>query len=170
MRDTIRLLVLAASTLAGGTVAAGTATSNLSVTATVNSTCQTSTTTVAFGVYNPASGSASDSTGAVKVQCTVGTTYTIALDAGGNPGTPGDVTTRRMAANVSDRLPYQLFLDSARTTVWGDGGSGSLNPVSGSHSGDGSEQSYTVYGRIAAGQFVAPGSYIDTVVATVSYV
>jgi len=169
MRLNKRLLALAASLAASQSIHAGTTTANLGVTTTVNSTCVVSTTTVAFGVYNPASASNTDSTGAVSVQCTSTTTYTVALDAGSNPGTAGNVNTRQMLAGASNLLPYQLYLDSARSTVWGNGTSGSLNPTSGTFTGNGSAQSYTVYGRITPGQYVAPGSYVDTVVATVSY-
>jgi spore coat protein U-like protein len=35
--------------------------------------------------------------------------------------------------------------------------------------GNGAAQVETVYGQIPAGQFVAPGSYSDTITATVTY-
>lgn len=169
MRNPIRILV-ALLALAANTAFAATTTANLSVTATVNATCSVVTTTVAFGVYNPASATPTDASGAVTVTCTSGTTYTIALDAGANPSTPGNATTRRMKANTADFLPYTLYLDSGHATIWGDGTNGtSVNPTTGSFTGDGSAQGQTVYGRVAINQYVAAGSYVDTVVATVTY-
>lgn len=156
--------------LASATAIAGTASANLNVTATVNSNCIATTGAVSFGTYDPSSGSAKDASGSVTVTCTAGTTYTIALDAGANAGTGGDATTRQMLANASDLLPYTLYLDASRTTIWGDGANGtSVNPAAGSFTGDGSAQAHVAYGRITAGQYVAPGSYVDTVVATVTY-
>jgi len=166
-----RYKVLAALlTFWANTAIAATATANLSVTATVSGACSVTTSPVAFGAYNPLSGSLLDATGAVTVTCTSGTTYSIALDAGANASTTSDANTRRMLANTSDFLPYALYLDSGHTTIWGDGLNGtSVNPTSSTFTGDGTAQGRTVYGRIAAGQNVAPGTYSDTVVATITY-
>jgi spore coat protein U-like protein len=35
--------------------------------------------------------------------------------------------------------------------------------------GNGAAQAITVYGQAAAGQYVAPGSYADTITATITY-
>ncbi len=145
-----------------------TTTANLSVTATVTATCAVATSPVAFGVYDP-TGADLDTAGAVTITCTSGTTYSVALDAGASPSTPGDATTRRMV-DGANFLPYALYLDAGRATVWGDGLNGtSLNPTAGTFTGDGTAQARTVYGRITAGQYVPPGAYADTVVATVTY-
>jgi spore coat protein U-like protein len=150
--------------------AAATATGTFSVTATVNSTCTVGTSNVAFGTYDPSSGSANNASGSVSVTCTTGSTYSIALDAGGNAGGASVFSNRRMKAGTSNYLPYQLYLDSGHATVWGDGtNSSSLNPASGTYTGNGSAQGYTVYGQLTAGQYVAPGSYTDTVNVTVTY-
>lgn len=152
--------------LCAGAAHAGSTSASLGVSATVSSVCTATTTPIAFGTYNPASGSALDASGAVMVTCTVGTTYSVALNAGANPSVAGDVTTRRMADASSNYLPYQIYLDSSHNTVWGNGTSGS---ASSGHTGDGSAQGYTAYGRIPASQYVVPGSYTDTVVATITY-
>ena len=156
--------------LTANMASAATTTANLSVTATVTSTCVVATTTVAFGIYDPSAGSPTDATGAVTVTCTPLMTYSIALGAGANPSTTGNVNTRRMLANASDYLPYQLYLDAGHTTVWGDGANGSsVNPTTGTFSADGTAQSKNVYGRVTAGQYVPTGSYVDTVLATITY-
>jgi len=154
------LLILSAST-----AHAATATGNLSVTATVSGTCTLTTTPVAFGTYDPAAGADDTATGAVTVTCTSGTGYTVSLDAGANELTPGDITTRRMLANTSDYLPYQLYQDSGHTTAWGDTGGAILT----GQTGNGSAQAINVYGVIVKNQYVAAGSYVDTVVVTVTY-
>ncbi|MFZ3081450.1 spore coat U domain-containing protein [Rhodoferax ferrireducens] len=157
-------------TLGANIAVAATTTTNLNVTATVSATCSVTTSAVAFGTYDPTSASPKDATGSATVTCTSGTTYSIALDAGAHESTPGDASTRRMLANTADYLPYTLYLDSGHTTIWGDGANGtSVNPSSGTFTGDGTDQSYSVYGRIAAGQYVAAGSYSDAVVTTVTY-
>ncbi len=169
-RQAMKYLVLAASAaMVSNAGNAATTTGNLSVTATVTSACLVVTLPVAFGIYDPTSGTPTDATGSVTVTCTFGTTYTIALDDGANPGMAGDVNTRRMLANASDYLPYNLYLDAGHATVWGDGISGSLNPTTGSFTATGLPQAYSVYGRIPINQYVAGGAYLDTVVATVTY-
>ena len=153
-------------------VLAGTATATLNVTATVISACSVSVpTNVAFGNYNPASGSPTNATGTLNVTCTSSTPYQIAMDAGANASTANNTTTRRMQAAGSRYLPYSLYLDSGHTTIWGDGNnSSSLYPTNSTYAnGTGVAQSYSIYGQITANQYVAPGSYSDTVTVTVTY-
>ena len=158
-------LLLCLLTCSAGTLNAATVTSDLSVTATVSSTCVVSTSPVAFGTYNPSSASDSVSTGTVTITCTNGTTYTVSLDAGANESSAGNVGTRRMKANTSDYLPYQLYKDEAHTAVWGDAGADIL----GSQTGNGSAQAISVYGVVLKNQYVSAGSYVDTVVVTITY-
>lgn len=158
-------LLAALLLLSASTTHAATATGNLSVTATVSGTCTLTTSPVAFGTYDPASGTDDTATGTVTVTCTNGTGYTVSLDAGANEETPGDVSTRRMLAAASQYLPYQLYQDSGHTTVWGDSGGAILT----GQTGDGTAQPISVYGLITAGQYVPAGSYTDTVVVTITY-
>jgi spore coat protein U-like protein len=62
-------------------------------------------------------------------------------------------------------LSYALFSDAARTVNWGQ--TISTDTVAGT--GNGSAQALTVYGDVAAAQFLAPGAYTDTITATVTY-
>ena len=70
-------------------------------------------------------------------------------------------------------LSYNLYADAGRTSVWGDGTGGSVAVESSvllDVLGWAPTQSFTVYGRIGAGQTGAvPGSYADTVSVTVTY-
>jgi spore coat protein U-like protein len=63
------------------------------------------------------------------------------------------------------QLGYALYTDSGYSLIWDDIGGANVN----SGTGNGSAQNYTVYGKIPTGQYLAPGGYTDTVIATVSY-
>lgn len=143
---------------------AATASSTLSVDATVTANCTVSTSPIAFGSVNPISGANVDASGGITVTCTNGTGWTAA--AGVGTGTGASFTSRRMK-NGSNLLSYNIYTDSARSSVWGDG-SGSTATIG--NTGTGSAQSVTVYGRVSSGQTsVPPGDYADTVSVTVTY-
>ena len=166
----LRLQWLAAAVLVLGSSAAvaGSANASLAVSASVSLTCAITTTPVNFGVYDPSSRSATDATGAVMIICTQGVICDIALDAGAHPRIPGNITTRRMQpAETGHSLPYALFTDSARATIWGNQFNNNDRFVT--HVGNGMAHQYPVYGRIDAGQFVPAGLYADTVIATLTY-
>lgn len=126
--------------------------------------CSVSATNVAFGTYDPFSGSALDSTGTVTVDCgtLTSTQYTVSLSTGGN----GTYFPRAMNSG-GNTLPYNLYTDSAHTTIWGDG-SGATATVSGSAS-LGNPKNHTVYGRIPGGENPVVGSYADSITATVTF-
>ncbi len=63
-------------------------------------------------------------------------------------------------------LTASVPVDASRSTVWGDGSSSTQTHGG---TGTGSNQSVTIYGRVAALTGVVPGSYADTVTVTVSY-
>jgi len=62
-------------------------------------------------------------------------------------------------------LKYALYSNSARTTNWGN----TVGTDTVSWTGTGSTQSLTVYGQIPGGQSPKPGSYLDTITATITY-
>lgn len=139
---------------------ASTATTTFAVTATVQSTCIVSATAMAFGTYT---GVVANATSVVTVTCTNTTPYNVGL----NPGlaTGATVTTRKMTGPGAALLGYALYSDSARSVNWGQ--TVGTDTVTGT--GNGSGQALTVYGAVAAGQYVAPGAYADTITATVTY-
>ncbi|MBR0667019.1 spore coat U domain-containing protein [Roseomonas hellenica] len=139
---------------------AATATGTFQVTATVQATCLISANPLAFGTYT---GTQTDATTTLAVTCTNTTPYTVGLDAG--TATGATVTTRRMTGPASAFLNYALFSDSARTINWGN--TVGTNTVAGT--GSGAAQTLTVYGRVPAAQFVAPGAYVDTITATITF-
>jgi spore coat protein U-like protein len=131
--------------------------------------CTVSATTLAFGNYSPRSASITSSVGTIRISCTallqLNVSYSIALSAGGG----GSYATRRLTSG-SNRLPYQLYRDSAGTSIWGDGTAGT-STVTGVETLVllGSGRNLSVYGRLPPGQNVAPGAYADTVQVTVTY-
>lgn len=139
-------------------------TGGLSVNATITSNCAVSTTTVAFGNIDVTLNTAVDATGGMSVTCTNGTAWTAKADAGtGGAGT--SLTHRKMTG--PDKLSYDLFTDSTRTTKWGDGVTSGTATITGT--GTGSAQASTIYGRVRAGSTARAGSYSDTVTVTVTY-
>lgn len=143
-------------------VQAQTATASFTVTATVLPSCTvTGGVPLAFGVVTP--GVQRDASVTISALCTVGTPYTLALDAGTGSGATAAV--RRMTSG-SDTLAYTLYQDMGRTTAWGDGTGGTSTRGS---TGTGLQQSFTVYGRIASDAQAAVGVYSDTITVTATY-
>jgi len=103
-----------------------------------------------------------DQTSTLQVTCTNTTPYNIGLDAG--TGTGASVATRKLTSG-GNTVNYTLYSDSGRSTVWGN--TISTDTVAGT--GNGSAQSYTVYGRIPTQTTPAPGTYTDTITVTVTY-
>jgi spore coat protein U-like protein len=143
---------------------AQTATASLSVTATVAKNCSITTTAVAFGSYDPVVANAAtplDGTGSVVVTCTKGAGTRIDLGLGSNAS--GSV--RRMLGGT-DLLTYELYTDSGRSTVWGSGAGAGQTIAAAPNK---NPRTFTVYGRVPAGQDVGAASYADTVVATINF-
>jgi spore coat protein U-like protein len=121
-----------------------------------------STTSVAFGIYNPVNGSPTDSTGSVSYFCAGALAPVISISAGSS----GSFSPRQMTSTSTDVLTYNLYIDAARTTVWGDGTGGS-STVNGTTATN--PATNTIYGRIFPGQSVAAGNYSDTLTVTLNF-
>ncbi len=137
------------------------ATGSLAISATVNKVCVLTAGSVAFGVYDPVGVNAAtplDAAGTFTVACTKNTAYTIGLDNGQHFA----LGARHMAAGP-EQLPYELYSDSGRTTVWN-----ATNTV-GATAANTTPVTLTVYGRVPAAQNVADGSFADTVTSTVTF-
>jgi spore coat protein U-like protein len=142
-------------------VQAATATSSFAVTASVTANCTISAGALAFGAYDPVVANAStnlDQTSTITVACTKGSTGTVSLDNGTNFS--GGLRRMKAGANF---LNYEMYNDSARTTVWNATNTVSYTAASKATS------SLTLYGRVPSGQDVPVGSYSDTVVATITF-
>lgn len=134
-------------------------------------TCSVSAGSVAFGIYDPLAAGPLDSTGIIQATCTSASpprvTYEIRLDT----GQAGSFAPRAMAGGAS-QLSYNLYIDAARSAVWGDG-SGGTSVVTADYNltppGSTQTDSYTVYGRVPAAQVVTAGSYLDTITVTLEF-
>lgn len=133
---------------------------NFNVTATVTKACTISAASLVFGAY---SGALITSTSIISATCTNGTTYNIGLSAGTAIG--ATVTKRSMTGPAGALLGYKIFSNSTYTTNWGN--TVGTDTVTGT--GSGLVKSHTVYGQIPAGESGAPGSYNDTITATITY-
>jgi spore coat protein U-like protein len=138
----------------------GTVTNTMSVTAIVQATCLISASALNFGPYP---GLLINTSSVLTVTCTNTTVFNIGLNAG--TATGATVTTRKMTGPASATLNYKLFRDSARTQNWGNTvGTDTLISL-----GNGTALQYGVFGQLPAGQYVTPGAYADTIIATVTY-
>lgn len=138
----------------GRTVAAGML---LAVAAPAAASCTATAQAVSFGAYSTMSSAALDGVGNVHVNCSAELLFTVKLSAGN-----GTVDNRLMLSGT-DQLGYNLYTDTARLLVWGDGVNGN------SVTGTGTSVDLPVYGRIRALQNVRVGTYTDTVVVTVTF-
>lgn len=135
--------------------------------------CSVSTTPVSFGVYNALSASPFDSAGNVRVSCggVAGllVPYQIVLGKGVN----GSNFSPRKMASGANRLQYDLYTDSAHTSIWGNGINEGTQTVPGFVKifllGP-TYQDHTIYGRIPGSQTTVPaGIYNDVLLVTVTY-
>ena len=140
---------------------ATTATSTLTVSATVISSCTVLPGTLSFGNYNPTSGSPLDVDGTFTVTCTTGTAPVVGLGLGLN----ATGSTRRMI-NGLQYLTYEIYKESGRTNVWGDSGG---NTVTLAAAASILPQTITVYGRVPASQSASAGVFADTVAITLTF-
>lgn len=144
--------------------------SGSSFTATIGSECNVSATALNFGSTPSLITPAITSTATITTQCTDSTPYSIGLDNGLNV----NGTQRRMQLGATGNyINYNLYTNSAHSHRWSTTTS-TTTCTSGTETcelgtGTGSNQNYTVYGRVPVQTAPASGAYIDTVVVTVTF-
>jgi spore coat protein U-like protein len=125
--------------------------------------CTVSTTSANFGTYDVFSASANASTATITYRCNGDKNILITLSKGSS-----STFTPRTLRNGTEVLQYNLYLDAAFSTIWGDGTSGTAtytlkNPP------NNQDTILTAYGRIPAQQDVAVGSYADGLIVTINF-
>jgi spore coat protein U-like protein len=162
-------LTLAVGLTATYAFASGSSTGNLSVSATVASTCTISqTSALTFSGYDRANNSDTTGTGSMTIACTNGGAPTsVSFGVGGNTGAACDTASggsnanNRCMSDGTDTLAYNIYSDSGRTTLFGLTGTSTTSETS--------TGAFTIFGKIFHGQAVGTGSYTDSLVATVNY-
>jgi spore coat protein U-like protein len=138
--------------------------------------CTASVPALNFGAYNVFGAAPLQSATTLSVSCaktasdasgTIAVGYTIALSTGSSA-----TYAQRRLASGPDTLGYNLYANSARTLIWGDGTGGSrlasdsMNLTNGSPA---RTRTHTIFGQIPALQDAAVGSYTDAILVTVTY-
>ena len=132
----------------------------------VNCNWQIVPTNINFGNYSPFSATPVTGTSTIQIHCTPPGTGIVSLSRGSS-ATYNPRTMIRTAAPATT-MNYNLYLDAANTIIWGDGTSGTqvltFTPAPGN-----TVLSATIYGTVPAGLDVRPGTYNDTVQATLDW-
>jgi spore coat protein U-like protein len=126
--------------------------------------CTIRTTPLAFGIYDVFSPTDLVSTATVTYNCYRHGPLRVTVDL--SKGAFAATNSQRQMSNGSDRLSYNLYLDSAHTQVWGDPSPYHYATQNPPNKGD---VTLTVYAVIPAGQDVAAGVYFDTVATTINF-
>lgn len=123
-------------------------------------------TNINFGTYFPFSGTAVTGTSTFQIKCTPPGTGIVTLSRGSS-ATYNPRTMTRTAAPVTT-TNYNLYMDAANAIIWGDGTGGTqvltFTPVPGNI-----VLNATIYGTVPAGLDVRPGTYTDTIQATLNW-
>ena len=126
--------------------------------------CTITATGVNFGTYDVVAAAPVDSTGRITFLCDLLTSaVSIFLDRGGASTFAG----RRMLKG-SEPLLYNLFIDPARSSIWGDGTEGTSTYVN-SNPVMNIDVIVPIFGRIPARQDVSAGRYTSTVTAIINF-
>ena len=122
----------------------------------------------AFGIYNPYSALALDGAATASISCSGTLSGEVAkLSITASAGLAGSFFPRKMQGPGLNLLNYNLYIDAARTQIFGTGAAGTFadtgsarTPVTFTH---------TIYARVPAGQDVAVGAYSDVLIYTVNF-
>jgi spore coat protein U-like protein len=138
--------------------------------------CGASVPVLSFGSYNVFASTPVDSATSLSVSCT-----RLPGDPGGNirvnyivtlgTGSSGSYA-QRMLRSGAETLGYNLYNDSSRALVWGDGNGGSQVVTGSMNLSPGNPSrvnTHTIYGRVPARQDVAAGNYADAILVTITY-
>lgn len=152
-----------------------------------NNACTITNSGISFGAYDVSTGAAvTNIGGSIGISCDTtlvtgtGTSAiaTIKLNIGTNSTggtTLGSFSQRRMRTGSSGNYTYMnfnIFTESTYTTIWGDGTNSTSYPsfTAVSDGGSRATASYTLYGKIDAGQYsLKSGTYTSYVTATISW-
>lgn len=130
--------------------------------------CSATATSTSFGTYDPTATAPTDTSGTVSVNCTGVVALLGTVEVAASAGSSGNVAQRTMRQGVNS-LNYNLYVNPARSIVFGDGTAGTqtiTRPLNGLLIFG---QTVFFYGRIPARQWARAGTYTDSIVITVTY-
>jgi spore coat protein U domain-containing protein, fimbrial subunit CupE1/2/3/6 len=131
----------------------------------VEAACSLTSTSMVFGTYDVLVTTPLDTTGSLIYRCSQRDhNIQITLDRGGAQS----FETRRMV-NGTEQLLYNLYLDAARTIIWGDGSGGTQVLFIGNPQSNNQDLSVPIFGRIPARQDRGIGTYTDTIIVTLNF-
>lgn len=131
----------------------------------VEAACSLSSTSMVFGTYDVLVTTPLDTAGSIVYRCTQRDhNIMITLDRGGG----ATFATRRMVKGF-EQLLYNLYLDAARTVIWGDGTGGTQAFFIGNPQANNQDLTVPIFGRIPARQDRGIGSYTDTIIVTLNF-
>ncbi|QDW36462.1 spore coat U domain-containing protein [Bradyrhizobium sp. KBS0727] len=130
--------------------------------------CSVSAASGNYGSVDILSGSSVDTTSSFTVNCSgclLGCTYNVCIQF--DQGSPNSNSSIRYMGSGANTIQHELYSDAARTQVWGSWGYGTSQYGTGGVSFNltipllsSASQTFTVYGRLKAGQQTAiPGTY-----------
>jgi spore coat protein U-like protein len=132
---------------------------------TVSALCTVSTAPADFGSYNVLLPSANDIVTSITVECNDTPPPDVTISIGPSPNSGGFDPRQMRLVSGSEFIDYNLYTDSGRTQIWGDG-SGSTFTLT--------DKVFrrtpwiaSVYGRIPPGQDVSIGTYNETLTVTI---
>lgn len=123
--------------------------------------CTITSSPITFGPYNVFSSAPVDSVGSLLFNCSGTKNVSIEISQG-----QSGIFQPRALRQGAESLYYNLFLDAARSTVWGNGTGGTQTYVTNPGNED---VTVTIYGRIPPEQDISFGSYADAVTITINF-
>lgn len=111
-----------------------------------------------FGVYNPVQSGDNLSSSNISITCNPTATYTIKL----SPGNSNQFSNRYMSGTTGDLLSYNLYIDSGRTSIFGDGTGGTAYIST-------TNTNSNIFAKIPQLQNVAAGAYSDNITLNLTF-
>lgn len=128
--------------------------------------CTVTTTGINFGNYDVFNTVALNSTGTITVGCDEAPPPKVTVSIGASLNSGGYIPRKMKHTSLADTLSYNLYLDAAGTSIWGDGTNGT-STVLFTNVTKNKLRTVTIYGIIPPSQNVTIGSYGDLVTVTI---
>jgi len=129
--------------------------------------CTVTTTGINFGNYDVFNSSPLKSTGTITVGCDSSPPTYVTISIGPSPTSGGFIPRRMKNSSLADTLSYNVYLDAAGTSIWGDG-TGGTNTVFLKNVKKNRPVNTTIYAIVPPLQNVSIGTYSDILTVTIT--